>query len=244
MRWPHFRTVIGATDPAEAAPGTIRKLYAESKGRNAVHGSDSDENAAREIGFFFSEGELAGPLAVASRRAGRLDLKCVVPTTFNGLCCAWISGTSSAARSGPTGELAARRSGVRGPRARAGWAGDGQGQLQATGDGEYLWRGRSPRRGPRRVPPLPDRSARRRWTWRWTRRCSSTDPEAADDPDFYPLSDRAAAVDVRTVVREELALAAHAYLLLCREDCAGLCPRCGADLNAGPCACHTPAEPV
>lgn len=52
-----FRTTIGATDPAEAAPGTIRKLYAESKGRNAVHGSDSDANAAREIGFFFSEAE-------------------------------------------------------------------------------------------------------------------------------------------------------------------------------------------
>ena len=54
-----FRASIGATDPAEAAPGTIRKLYAESKGRNAVHGSDSDENAAREIGFFFSEAERA-----------------------------------------------------------------------------------------------------------------------------------------------------------------------------------------
>ena len=50
-----FRATIGATDPAEAAPGTIRKLFAESKGRNAVHGSDSDENAAREIGFFFGE---------------------------------------------------------------------------------------------------------------------------------------------------------------------------------------------
>jgi len=55
-----FREVIGSTDPAEAAPGTIRKLYAESKGRNAVHGSDSDENAAREIAFFFPESELAG----------------------------------------------------------------------------------------------------------------------------------------------------------------------------------------
>lgn len=55
-----FRTAIGATDPAEAAIGTIRKLYAESKGRNAVHGSDSDENAAREIGFFFTEAERAG----------------------------------------------------------------------------------------------------------------------------------------------------------------------------------------
>ncbi|MFN8650817.1 MAG: nucleoside-diphosphate kinase [Gemmatimonadales bacterium] len=56
----HFRTVIGATDPAEAAAGTIRKLYAESKGKNAVHGSDSVENARREVAFFFTESELAG----------------------------------------------------------------------------------------------------------------------------------------------------------------------------------------
>ncbi len=56
----HYRAVIGATDPAEAAEGTVRRLFAESKGRNAVHGSDSDENAAREIAFFFSEAELAG----------------------------------------------------------------------------------------------------------------------------------------------------------------------------------------
>ena len=55
-----LRTVIGATDPAEAAAGTIRKLYAESKGRNAIHASDSQENAEREVGFFFPEGELAG----------------------------------------------------------------------------------------------------------------------------------------------------------------------------------------
>jgi len=54
-----WRGAIGATDPAEAADGTIRKLFAESKGRNAVHGSDSDENAAREIAFFFPERELA-----------------------------------------------------------------------------------------------------------------------------------------------------------------------------------------
>lgn len=50
-----LREVIGATDPAEAAEGTVRKLYAESKGRNAIHASDSDDNAAREIAFFFSE---------------------------------------------------------------------------------------------------------------------------------------------------------------------------------------------
>lgn len=53
-----FRTLIGSTDPAEAADGTIRKKYAESKGRNAVHGSDSDENAEIESNFHFSENEL------------------------------------------------------------------------------------------------------------------------------------------------------------------------------------------
>ncbi|HZH68635.1 MAG TPA: nucleoside-diphosphate kinase [Chitinophagales bacterium] len=49
-----FRTLIGATNPAEAAEGTIRKKYASSIGENAVHGSDSDENAAIEGAFFFS----------------------------------------------------------------------------------------------------------------------------------------------------------------------------------------------
>src|SRR5207245_8482035 len=54
----HLRQVIGATDPAEAKPGTVRKLYAESKERNAIHASDSDESARREIAFFFPESEL------------------------------------------------------------------------------------------------------------------------------------------------------------------------------------------
>lgn len=53
-----FRRLIGATDPAEAAEGTIRKYYAESKGRNAVHGSDSDENAAIESKFHFADSEI------------------------------------------------------------------------------------------------------------------------------------------------------------------------------------------
>ncbi|MDX1645968.1 MAG: nucleoside-diphosphate kinase [Longimicrobiales bacterium] len=52
-----LRETIGATDPAEAEPGTIRKLYAESKGRNAIHASDSDANAEKEIAFFFSTHE-------------------------------------------------------------------------------------------------------------------------------------------------------------------------------------------
>lgn len=49
-----FRTLIGATDPANAAPGTIRALFAKSIAANAVHGSDSDENAQNEGNFFFS----------------------------------------------------------------------------------------------------------------------------------------------------------------------------------------------
>ena len=53
-----FRKFIGATDPKEAAPGTIRRDFAESKQENIVHGSDSPENAATEISFFFSECEL------------------------------------------------------------------------------------------------------------------------------------------------------------------------------------------
>ena len=53
-----FRKLIGATDPAKADPGTIRKLYAKSVGENAVHGSDSDENAAIESAFHFSVTEM------------------------------------------------------------------------------------------------------------------------------------------------------------------------------------------
>lgn len=49
-----FRKFIGATDPAKADEGTIRKLYGKNLGENAIHGSDSDESAAREAGFFFS----------------------------------------------------------------------------------------------------------------------------------------------------------------------------------------------
>jgi nucleoside-diphosphate kinase len=53
-----YRNLIGATDPAEAEEGTIRKLFADSKSENAVHGSDSVENGKIEVGFFFPEYEL------------------------------------------------------------------------------------------------------------------------------------------------------------------------------------------
>ncbi len=55
-----LRKTIGATDPAEADAGTVRQLYAESKERNAIHASDSDENADVETRFFFSQSDLAG----------------------------------------------------------------------------------------------------------------------------------------------------------------------------------------
>jgi len=55
-----YREVMGATNPAEAADGTIRKLFARSIGENSVHGSDSPENAAAEIGQFFHKEEIVG----------------------------------------------------------------------------------------------------------------------------------------------------------------------------------------
>lgn len=55
-----FRTLIGSTNPADAAPGTIRALYAKNVGENAVHGSDSDENAAIESAFHFSQLDQVG----------------------------------------------------------------------------------------------------------------------------------------------------------------------------------------
>ena len=55
-----YREVMGATDPAKAATGTIRKLYARSIGENSVHGSDSPDTAVREIAQFFSENEIVG----------------------------------------------------------------------------------------------------------------------------------------------------------------------------------------
>jgi uncharacterized protein len=118
------------------------------------------------------------------------------------------------------------------------------GQLQLAGDGEYLWRGR--------IETVVRGECRRCLTdvvdeldIEVDAAVFSSDPDTADDPDFYPLPERAPAVDVTEVVREELALAAHPDFLLCRENCAGLCPTCGADLNAGPCACRpSPAEPV
>jgi uncharacterized protein len=115
-----------------------------------------------------------------------------------------------------------------------------QGQLQVTGSGEYLWRGH--------VHGMVRGECRRCLTevdWAVDvdvdAAIFSADPDAADDPSFYPLPERATHVDIGEVVREEIALATQLRLVLCREDCAGLCPKCGADLNAGPCRCDSSA---
>ena len=115
------------------------------------------------------------------------------------------------------------------------------GQLQKAGDGEFLWRGRihgqvlgECRRCLTDVRQTLDIGADVLF---------SSDPEAAEDPSVYPLLENASQVDVTAAVREEVALAVSP-LVLCREDCAGLCPKCGADLNAGPCNCARSAEPV
>src|SRR5882757_9779319 len=55
------REIMGATDPAKAAPGTLRKLYGDNMGENAVHGSDSADSAKRELGIFFAGKEIANP---------------------------------------------------------------------------------------------------------------------------------------------------------------------------------------
>jgi uncharacterized protein len=118
-----------------------------------------------------------------------------------------------------------------------------KGQLQATGAGEYLWRGS--------IHGVMQGECRRCLSEVRTNvdiqvdaAVFTTDPDVAEDPDFYPLLAHASHIDIRDVVREELALAAPARLLLCRAECAGLCLTCGADLNAGPCGCSAPAEPV
>lgn len=115
------------------------------------------------------------------------------------------------------------------------------GRVQATDEGEYLWRGtiavRVASECRRCLKPVEqDVSVDADVLF-------SADPDAADDPSVYPLAASASAIELGEAVREELALAVSPFPL-CREDCAGLCPGCGADLNAGPCGCTATAEPV
>lgn len=114
-----------------------------------------------------------------------------------------------------------------------------RGRLQPTSEGEYFWQA---------TLNGAVRTACRRCLADLTRPVHaevgvmfSTDPDMADEASVYPVPDSARVVDVRPAVREELALAVPPYIL-CREECAGLCPQCGADLNAGPCGCAVAAS--
>lgn len=108
------------------------------------------------------------------------------------------------------------------------------GRLEATGREDYLWHGRLSGRASgvcRRC--LRDLSVPIDLL---VEAVFSANEDLVDDPSVYPIPAAAPAVDVADVVREELLLAVTAFPL-CRDDCAGLCSACGADLNQGPCAC-------
>lgn len=108
------------------------------------------------------------------------------------------------------------------------------GSLQTAGPGTYRWTGRI--RGAVRgecgrcLSPVTSRFEVP------AEALFSASVETADDPGVYPLIEPVAVIDLTEPVREEVALAAPAFPL-CRTDCAGLCPQCGADLNLGPCKC-------
>ncbi len=113
------------------------------------------------------------------------------------------------------------------------------GRIMATGPGSYFWEGRI-----------------RTAMGVTCRRCLApvvvpidqrvhllfTEDEDTDDPAAVPLPPRAATLDLADAVREELILDAPEFAL-CRDDCRGLCPRCGTDLNQGPCQCRPGADP-
>ena len=114
------------------------------------------------------------------------------------------------------------------------------GRLQATGEGRYYWHGdvRTAVAGECRrclrtlaVPVRADVGA-----------LFSRDADVLADPDTYALAGDAREIDLRGAIREELLLAAPRFVL-CRDDCRGLCPRCGQDLNAGPCGCAPQSDP-
>jgi uncharacterized protein len=114
------------------------------------------------------------------------------------------------------------------------------GRLQAPGEGRFYWHAtlaarvtESCRRCLEQVVVSVEADVRALFT---------QDPDALEDADSYPLAPDATEIDLAPAVREELVLAVPQYVL-CREDCRGLCPRCGQDLNAGPCGCAPPADP-
>ena len=114
------------------------------------------------------------------------------------------------------------------------------GRLQATGEGRFYWHGsvRTVVTGecrrcltPVTAPVTADASA-----------LFTQESDALEDPDAYPLAPEATEIDLTRAIRDEVLLAVPRFLQ-CREDCRGLCPRCGQDLNAGPCGCAPSTDP-
>ena len=113
------------------------------------------------------------------------------------------------------------------------------GRLQGIGDGRFYWHGtlRTVAQGECRrclaqvfAPVAADVGA-----------LFTQDAEALEDPESYAVAAEATDVDLTPAIREEVLLAVPRYVL-CREDCRGLCPRCGQDLNAGPCGCSPASD--
>jgi uncharacterized protein len=109
-----------------------------------------------------------------------------------------------------------------------------EGELHPTAEGDFLWRGRVQAvavgeccRCLAEARQELDESVEALF---------SADPDLQEDPGVYPVPPHAEAIDLTPAIREELLLRLSAFPL-CRADCRGLCPRCGADLNAGPCQC-------
>lgn len=113
------------------------------------------------------------------------------------------------------------------------------GRLQAAGEGRFYWHGslRTQVAGECRrcLAPVTAPVAAQIGA------LFSQEAGAPDDPDTYPLARDATVIDLRATVREELILALPQYVV-CREECRGLCPRCGKDLNIGPCGCAPSAS--
>src|SRR5213592_3248290 len=114
------------------------------------------------------------------------------------------------------------------------------GRLQSIGEGRFYWQGR--------LRTVVQGECRRCLTPVATPlqleigALFTQDPDALDDPDSYPVAPDATEIDVTPAVREELVLAAPRFMA-CRDDCKGLCPQCGQDLNSGACECVPALDP-
>ena len=237
--------VANAPRRSSARPTRPRRRRHDPEAVRRVEGPERDprvgqrrERGAARWRSSFPRGSSGGALGLMSPE--RRDLtQVVVPATLSGYAASGYSGPPAGSR--PDRWAArSRRSGVR-RTGRSASAGPVIGHRPAAGHRRRRvpLAGARPRGRARASAAAASPRCWTTWTSRWTRRCSPPIPTPPTIRISIRCSERATSVDVTEVVREELALAAQTDLLLCRDDCAGLCPTCGADLNAGPCACRT-----